>query len=353
MKQRPINVLVADDSAFMRKIISDIVKNQQDMVLVSTARNGEDALKKIKLYNPDVVTLDVEMPELDGLAALKVIIKEHPLPIIMVSTHTSKGSETTIEALTEGAVDFVTKPSLLKGEGIEEFSEVLPQKIRNAAGASLPLRHHIIPSSKPLSDSSKIEKIKAEGRIVRCAVAIGASTGGPKAIEEILRSLPRELPAAVFITQHMPPQFTYSLAKRLDRISSMKVVEAKAGENIEEGSAYVARGGYHLITPNETTISLSDAPPVQHVRPSVDVMMESIANVFGKAVIGIILTGMGRDGSEGMSCIKERGGKTIVQDPSTSVISSMPQSVITRGLADIVAPLPEIVPVIKRLLHLS
>lgn len=351
MEQRNIRVMVVDDSAFMRKIMGDIVESQKDMVLVSTARNGEDALKKIKLHNPDVITLDVEMPGLDGFAALQKIMRENPLPVIMVSSLTRKGSEITVEALSEGAVDFATKPSQLKGEGMEEFKELLSKKIRHAASAASPSRFSNLATSRDFSSiPSKIEKLSVPGRVIRCAVAIGASTGGPKAIEEIMRKLPADLPAAVFITQHMPPKFTESLAKRLDRVSPINVVEVSGKEEITEGRGYIARGGYHLTALNETTVSLDDTtPPVQHVRPSADVMMSSIADVFGAAVIGVILTGMGRDGSDGMARIKEMGGKTIVQDPSSSVISSMPQSVINRGMADIVAPLSEISSLIIRM----
>jgi two-component system chemotaxis response regulator CheB len=344
MGKKSLKVLVVDDSAFMRKFLSDIIQNDSELELVNTACDGEDALHKIVNFKPDVITLDIEMPRLNGLDTLKKIMQDNPLPVIMVSSHTRRDSEVTIEALSSGAVDFITKPSLFKGESAEEIKRLLPLKIKAAASARICNYQSL---SFPEDRKRQPDLI---GRLARRIVAIGSSTGGPRALEEVLRGLPAGLPAAVFITQHMPAGFTSSLSKRLDKISPIKVKEAGNGESILEGEAYVAPGGYHLLAVKDGTTFLSRAAPVNHVRPSADMMMESVAEAFGSSVIGVVLTGMGRDGAEGMARIKEKGGKTIVQDPCTAVISGMPQAVIKKGSADMVVPLEQVAPAITRLL---
>ncbi len=357
MRGKKIKILVVDDSAFMRKFIGDIISRDNELELVGTARDGEDALKKKDLLKPDVLTLDLEMPRLDGLATLRRLMETELLPVIMVSSHTRKGSEITLEALSAGAVDFVTKPSLFKGESAEELKIMLPQKIKAAAGARLypragmPVKSEEDKTKKVFSEKlSKPFRHSALDRSLCNVVAIGASTGGPRALEDVIRGFPADLPAAVLITQHMPPGFTESFAKRLDRVSGLKVREARGKEKILPGEAYVAPGGYHLIVEAGQTV-LSSTPPVQHVRPSADVMMESVAQFFGPGAIGVILTGMGRDGADGMAHIKKNGGRTIAQDPSTAVIASMPQAVIKNGLADEIVPLDRIAAGVSRLLN--
>ena len=277
MRGKKIKILVVDDSAFMRKFLGDIIHSDSELELVGTARNGEDALHKKNILKPDVMTLDVEMPKLNGLETLRRLMETEPLPVIMVSSYTRKGSEITLEALSAGAVDFVAKPSLFKGESAEELKTILPKKIKAAAEARL------YPAEKSLPETPvKPSHYSSEGRVLRYVVAIGASTGGPRALEDIMRGFPGDLPAALMITQHMPPGFTESLAKRLDRVSKLKVSEARDGEKILPGQAYVAPGGYHLLVKAGQTV-LSSTPPVQHVRPSVDVMMESIAQYYGSA----------------------------------------------------------------------
>lgn len=344
MKEKNWKVLVVDDSAFMRKFIGDIIQSDSQLELVGTASSGEEALQKISKVKPDVVTLDVEMPGLNGLETLKRIMAGTPLPVIMVSSLTKKGSQITVEALSAGAVDFVTKPSLVKGESEEEIRRLLPLKIKAAAGARL----SAYKSLKAAEEKPK--RTFSSGPLARRVVAIGSSTGGPRALEEVLRGFPSDLPAAVLITQHMPAGFTSSLSQRLDRISPLKVKEAVNGESIREGEAYVAPGGVHLLVDKDGTALLSSAAPVNHVRPSADMMMQSVAEVFGPAVIGVILTGMGRDGAEGMSRIKEKGGHTVVQSPQTAVIAGMPQAVIKKGAADMVVPLEEVALAVTRLL---
>jgi two-component system chemotaxis response regulator CheB len=344
MEEKNLKILVVDDSAFMRKFIGDIIQSDSEMELVGTARNGEDALRKIAIYKPDVITLDVEMPGLNGLDTLKRIMEQTPLPVIMVSSLTQRDSKITIEALAAGAIDFITKPSLVKGENAEEIRRLLPLKIKAAAGARLGAYKN------PVCFEEKLKKTGPSGRLARKIVAIGASTGGPRALEEVLKGFPADLPAAVLITQHMPAGFTDSLSKRLDRISPLRVEEAANGESILESKAYVAPGGFHLLVTSNGTTLLSNSAPVNYVRPSADLMMETAAEVFGPSVVGVVLTGMGRDGAEGMARIKEKGGKTVVQDPNTAVIPGMPQAVIKRGSADMIVSLERVAAVVTGLL---
>jgi two-component system chemotaxis response regulator CheB len=359
MERRKVKVLVVDDSAFMRIFLSEIIADNGGLELAATACDGEDALQKIKKYKPDVVTLDVEMPRLNGVETLKRIMQENPLPVIMVSSFTRRGSEITVEALALGAVDFVAKPFRFTDDFTREFKRDLPLKITHAARAHLdhgrPFKTPVEEcglslSRKDPSPSSSLSLSPSPLHAARFVVAIGASTGGPRSLEMVLKGLPADLPAAAFITQHMPPGFTRSLAERLDKVCPIKVKEAVHGERVVESQVYLAPGGYHLLA-DKGVVSLSEAAPVNHVRPSVDVMMESLAKVYGRSVVGIILTGMGKDGSDGMAMIKEKGGKTIVQDPATAVIPGMPQAVIQRGLADKILPLDQIASTIELLLR--
>ncbi|MGI5875964.1 MAG: chemotaxis-specific protein-glutamate methyltransferase CheB [Dethiobacteria bacterium] len=248
MSLNPLRVMVVDDSAFMRKFLGDIIKGDKDLLLVGTARDGKDALRKWRLFKPDVITLDVEMPNLDGIETLKKIMEERPLPVLMISSHTKRGSEIALEALSAGAVDFITKPSFSRQENIEEIRVLLPEKIKMIARARL-IKYGAL--SRKEVNSNTISPISREKHLLkqapRYAVAIGSSTGGPRALEEVMRDLPRDLPAAIFITQHMPAGFTKSLAARLDRVSALKVKEAAEGETVFRGYAYLAKGGYHLV----------------------------------------------------------------------------------------------------------
>jgi two-component system chemotaxis response regulator CheB len=355
MSDSPLRVMVVDDSAFMRKFLGDIIKQDKDLLLVGTARDGKDALRKWLLFKPDVITLDVEMPNLDGIETLKRIMEEKPLPVLMISSHTKRGSEIALEALSAGAVDVLAKPTYPQQENMDEIRKLLPEKIKMVAGARL-VKYGVRAKerTKKVMENDAKPSFGREKRLIRqaprYAVAIGASTGGPRALEEIMRDLPQNLPAAVFITQHMPVGFTKSLAARLDRASPLEVTEVTGGETALQGCAYLAQGGYHLILENNRNIALSSSAPVQHVRPAADVMMASLSDYFGANMIGVILTGMGKDGTDGMAKIKENGGRTIVQEPSTAVIPSMPNSVIKAGLADIVVPLDRIATTISRLL---
>lgn len=331
-----LKVLVVDDSAFMRKIIQDMLESDPEITVVGTAFDGVDALNKVPVLSPDVITLDVEMPRLDGLGFLERLMKSNPRPVVMLSSLTGYGSKATIEALMRGATDFLEKPSTHRPSDLEGMRQELITKVKNAARAR-------VAHQKTLSVYKDVPQKKASGKKpVRCLVAIGASTGGPKALETVLRGLPSDLPAGIVITQHMPAGFTTSLAERLDRVCEISVQEASSGARIMSGVAYIAPGGYHLKVTDKHTVELDSRPPVTYVKPSVDFMMSSIAPVFKERVIAVILTGMGRDGADGVKQIKEYGGKVICQDETSSTIFGMPKAVIDEGNADHVLPLSSI-----------
>ena len=335
-----IRVLVADDAALMRRIIGDIIQSEEDLELVGTAFNGEDALGKIKLYKPDVVTLDLEMPKLDGISTLQRIMSEDPIPVIVISSYTQQGSDKTMEALSCGAVDFVAKPlSGRREETLGKLREVLPEKIRTASVARLQiLQKRERPKVDKAVSEPKLFPQKESGFIV----AIGASTGGPRALDEILRSLPADIPAGVLITQHMPAGFTASLAERLNRISPLTVREAKNGDVVLDGVALIAPGGYHLKVVNKKIV-LDEGVKVNHVRPAVDVMIESMAG-SSYGIVAVILTGMGKDGVSGVKALKAKNKETVVlvQDPQTAVVKGMPEAVIKAGFSDFVVPLSDV-----------
>lgn len=335
-----IDVLVVDDSAYMRKVVSNLLQSDEDIFVVDTARDGLDAIEKIKKWKPTVVTLDVEMPRLDGLGALERIMKECPTPVIMLSSLTQEGSVTTVKALTMGAVDFVGKPSGTISLDIHKVQKDLISKIKIAARASVSsllsstLSILTKPVIKPMVQSTGI----APSRLV----IIGSSTGGPNALQQVIPRLPGNLPAAVLIVQHMPPGFTNSLANRLNDTSQLEVCEAKEGDLLQCGKAYVAPGGFHMILHSRTIIGLNQSPPVHSVRPAVDVTFESVAAFYGSQIVGVILTGMGYDGSKGASLVKKLGGQTIAQDEASCVVYGMPRVVVEMGKADKILPVQDI-----------
>ena len=358
---KKIRVLVVDDSAFMRKVISDIINKEDDMQVIDVARNGEEALKKIKELNPDVVTLDVEMPVMDGITALKSIMETDPISVVMLSSLTQSGAELTMKALHFGAVDFVPKPSGTISLDIAKVSEDIVRKVRVAALARPQVRKMrygaaVSPGlAQPKVQETLVPRI--ESRRLEKLVLIGTSTGGPKALHEVIPRLPGDLGAAILIVQHMPPGFTASLAQRLDGISRLKVKEAEHGEIVVPGTAYIAPGDRHLlVTPKQESgfrqlvVNLTLDPPVGGHRPSVDAMFESVAASFWGDIVAVIMTGMGQDGAKGVLSLKKKGAKVIAEDSSTCIVFGMPKAAIETGQVDKVVALPEIAREIARML---
>jgi len=331
---KAIRVLVVDDSALVRMSFSELLS--EEGMVVETAKNGEDALKKLSVFNPDVIILDVKMPVMDGLTALKRIMEEKPTPVIMFSSLTKEGAKETIEAIKLGAVDFVPKPDGVIVD-ISEVRRELINKIRAVARAPL--------------NVVRLQKLKKLGRKVirgnwgnsssEPCVLIGSSTGGPSALEMIIPHLPRDLPAPVFVVQHMPPNFTKHLAERLDSISELTVKEAENNERVREGVVYVAPGDHHMGLKKALSvirIKILDGEPVNAVKPSVDVTANYVAEIYGKNTVGVILTGMGEDGARGMKKIKDLGGYTIASSEDTCVVFGMPKAAIEIGAIGAIAP---------------
>ena len=325
-----IKVLVVDDSLFMRTAISSLLNSDPKISVIGTAGDGEEALRKISELNPDVVTLDVEMPRINGLTTLKEIMKKHPLPVVMLSALTKEGAKETFKALEYGAVDYVVKPSGTVSLDLKLVRDELIAKIKAAAFAK-PMRHKV---KKP---GIVAKSFDSEGKVI----AMGASTGGPQALTEILSRLPEDIPPTL-IVQHMPEGFTKAFAEHLDEKCQFKVKEAENGDRISKGLALVAPGGYHMLVTKNGRILLDKGPLIHNVRPAVDPMMFSVAEAYGSKVVGVLLTGMGRDGAKGMKAIKEKGGTTIAQDEKTCVVFGMPKAAIGEGCVDIVLPLHKI-----------
>ena len=370
-----IRVLIADDSAFMRKVLSDLFKSQSDFEVVGTAVNGQDAIEKVKKFQPDVLTLDVIMPVMDGLNALAVIMEQCPLPVVMVSSTTQKGTNETIRALALGAVDFVSKAGgaiskidTIKDEILAKCRLAAKTHARKSFAVSKPLVYTPKPANvEPITRRVEVKRrtgfvfgqkptinrtpstITPSRKIIpstgKKIVTIGTSTGGPQALQAVITQLPANLPCGVVVVQHMPAGFTKSLADRLNSISEIAVKEAEHDEIIRPGQVYIAPGDYHLrIVPaggGERKIALSQEPRVGNLRPTVNYMFDSAAQ-FGKDLISVIMTGMGSDGCEGMKKIKATGGYSIAQDESSCVVYGMPKAVVDAGLADEIRPLNKI-----------
>jgi two-component system chemotaxis response regulator CheB len=344
-------VLVVDDSAFMRKLVVEMVEATGEFRVVGTARNGRHALRKVRELEPDVVTLDIEMPELDGLAALRAIMREMPRPVIMLSAAASEnGDDPVLRALELGAVDFVRKPSGPISLDLPAVRDELVDALRAAASIE---RQDIAPLLAPIPPVEPDGATKPlEVGATRIAV-IAASTGGPRALARVIPALPADLDAAVLVVQHMPPGFTRSLAERLDACSRLRVTEAVADEPLLANHVYVAPGGWHLglrLENGAPLIALDDAPPMWGVRPAADPTFRAAARVFGRSAVGIVLTGMGRDGASGLRVLRERGGTGIAQDRETSIIYGMPQAALSEGGVDHVVPLDGVADAIVRAL---
>lgn len=322
----PIKVLIVDDSALIRKLLSAIVQAEPDFELVGAAADAYIARDMVNQFAPDVITLDIEMPKVDGLTFLEKLMKARPTPVLMISTLTERGSEATLRALELGAVDYIAKPKIGISEGLSEYQQDIVSKIRTVAKANIKRKR---PQSRPPVTSlnyTGTEKI----------IAIGASTGGTEAIKEVLLQMPAACPAIV-ITQHMPPGFTRSFAERLNKLCTITVKEAAHNERVLPGCAYIAPGDLHLTVTRsgaDYRVTLTDTERVSGHKPSVDVMFESLAQVAGPNVLAAILTGMGKDGARGMLDIRNKGGYTVAQDEASCVVFGMPAEAIRLGAVE-------------------
>jgi two-component system chemotaxis response regulator CheB len=331
-----IKVLIVDDSALIRSVMSEIVNSQPDMEVVATAPDPLVARELIKKHNPDVLTLDVEMPKMDGLDFLEKLMRLRPMPVLMVSSLTERGSEITMRALELGAVDFVTKPKISIQSGMREYADMIADKIRGAARARIAPR-----SRTPQPASTQLSALRSPLISSEKLIIIGASTGGTEAIREFLMQMPSDCPG-ILIAQHMPEGFTTSFAKRLDSLCKISVVESAGNERVLPGHAYIAPGHSHLLLVRSGAnymTRIEQSPPVNRHRPSVDVLFRSAAQAAGKNAVGVILTGMGKDGAAGMLEMREAGAHNFAQDEASCVVFGMPREAIAIGAAHEVGPL--------------
>jgi len=336
---KKISILLVEDSILMQKVISDIFSNEPDFEVIDKAYNGKEALEKIPKLKPDVITLDVNLPDMDGLTVLKEVMSKFPTRVVMLSAYTQKGAEITMKSLELGALDFIPKPSGEISLDLYNFKDEILSKIKLVASIDM---------DKYLSTFRGISVVE-EALVIKNIVVIAASTGGPKAIVEIMQKIPSDFFASFLIIQHMPSGFTKTFAERISWYSKIKTKEAEDGDLVLRGAGYVAPAGFHMVLErvfldnrDRFRIRLDETPLVNYVRPSADVTMNSVAELFGKNTIGIVLTGMGKDGLEGSRKIKEKGGFIIAQDRETSVVYGMSRSVAEAGLADKVVKLSQI-----------
>lgn len=349
-----IKVLIVDDSALVRQMMSDMLSTDPDIDVVGTAQDPYVAREKIKKYNPDVLTLDVEMPRMDGVTFLSNIMRLRPMPVVMVSSLTEQGADITLDALELGAVDFVTKPKVDLAHKLEDYQQEIIAKVKMAARARVRAKAESKSAevAPKLSADAVIEKKERNKRFKTTdkIIAIGASTGGTEAIKEVLQALPADMPGIV-ITQHIPEKFSAPFAKRMNSCSAMTVYEAQDGQQIVPGHVYIAPGDRHLIVVRDGAryvCQLNDGPPVNRHRPSVDVLFRSVAQHVGPNAIGVILTGMGDDGAVGLKEMRDAGAPTVAQDEKTSVVWGMPGEAIKKGGVEDIAPLDDIADWLKR-----
>jgi two-component system chemotaxis response regulator CheB len=361
----PIKVLIVDDSALMRRLLTEVMERDSRLVVVGSAADPYIAREKIKRLAPDVLTLDVEMPRMDGITFLRNLMRLRPMPVVMVSTLTEAGGEVTLEALELGAVDFVSKPKIDVRAGIEDYAEeicdkvVMASKVQVKSVSDAP-RKTAATVSRPIEpklDTDAVLKRKQRSRAslqtTEKLIAIGASTGGTEAIKEVLIKLPPDSPAVV-ITQHIPAAFSQPFANRLDSCCAIKVCQASDGQQVLPGHGYVAPGDKHMLIERSGAryyCRLNDGPPVNRHKPSVDVMFRSVAQEVGANAVGVLLTGMGADGADGLLEMREAGSPTVAQDQATSVVWGMPGEAVKRGAAEQVLPLQEVPGAILALLE--
>lgn len=340
-----IKVLIVDDSALVRQILTELLNSDPGIEVVGIAQDPYVAREKIKELNPDVLTLDVEMPKMDGLTFLKNLMRLRPMPVVMVSSLTEQGADVTLQALENGAIDFVTKPKIDVADGLTEYREELIEKVKMAANVSqtaLLIRASTLDVASKKSTDVVLEKRPIKHyRTTDKLIAIGASTGGTEAIKDVLVEMPPDVPGIV-ITQHIPEAFSAPFAARMDGICAINVKEAEDGDLVMPGHAYIAPGNMHLMVVRDGAkyrCQLNDGLPVNRHKPAVDVLFRSVAQNAGPNAVGVILTGMGGDGAEGLFEMKEAGAKTIAQDEKTSVVWGMPGEAVKRGGVDVVLPL--------------
>ncbi len=355
MTQKKIKVLVIDDSALVRQILIEIMKGARDIEVVGTANDPFMARERIKELNPDVLTLDVEMPRMDGLTFLANLMRLRPMPVVMISSLTERGADTTLKALELGAVDFVSKPRVDVAGTLEDFSEEILTKIRAAAVARVVGRSSFVPTTvAPKHSADAILPATSARRVLRTTdriIAIGASTGGTEAIRAVLTGLPADCPAIV-IAQHIPAAFSLPFTHRMDSLAAMSVCEPFDGQHIKSGHVYIAPGGQHLLVERDGArylCRLKDGPPVNRHCPSVDVLFRSVAQNVGPNAVGVMLTGMGDDGARGLKEMRDAGAPTMAQDEASSVVWGMPGAAVRLGAAAEVMPLDRIAGAIMRL----
>ena len=344
-----IKVLIVDDSAIVRKILREELDKEPDIEVIGTAPDPFVARDKIVLQKPDVITLDIEMPRMDGLTFLKKIMQYHPIPVIIVSSLTPKGSQMALEAMENGAIEVLAKPG--SSFSVGDMSTQLKEKIRVAAKANLQQvrRAPVSPSSLTANASQALRETTQK------LIAIGASTGGTEALKEVLVKMPVNIPG-ILVVQHMPAEFTRAFAERLNKICCIEVREAQDGDSILNGQALIAPGNFHMFLKRSGAkyfVNIKDGPRVHHQRPAVDVLFQSVAQYAGSNAIGVILTGMGADGAQGILRMKELGAKTIAQDEASCVVFGMPKEAIKLGAIDRVIPLDRIPQEVIRLLNQS
>lgn len=351
-----VRVLIVDDSAFVRRTITKILERDHRVEVVGTAWDGQEAIDKIAKLTPDVVTMDLNMPHMTGMEALDIIMREMPLPVIVVSSLNKEIIEETLEALEHGAVDFIVKPTELASDKLFQIENELIEKVITIArlkGQGKPVRPKVR-SFMPASQKTALPSLPVPFASVNVdCVAIGVSTGGPTALYQIIPKLPAEFPAGIVIVQHMPPGFTRPLAERMDKNSNIRVKEAEQGDEIRPGTALIAPGGFHLFLERKGAKVFANIDPepadVIHI-PSIDFTFTDVAEVYRHRSLGIILTGMGKDGVEGLQRMKNAGAKSIAEHESTCVVFGMPEVAIQRGIIDRVAPVYDIAEIIMTMI---
>lgn len=333
-----VKVLIVDDSAFMRNALASMLSSDPEIEVIGKARDGIEAIELVGKLRPDIVTMDVEMPRMDGITALKHIMEKDPVPVIMVSSLTVEGAKVTLDALDIGAVDFIPKNLSDLSINIVKIKEILIDRIKQIAKRGI-VKKRLRPATEPKPlEIPNVMPVRTTGERRINLVAIGTSTGGPKALQEIIPKLPKDFPTPIVIAQHMPPNFTGPFAERLNQLSQITVKEAEEGESLRQGVAYVAPGRGHMrvkrVRGIETVLTVSENKDEFIYRPSVDTLMFSVAEFFPGRALGVILTGMGNDGLKGLTELKKTGGRIFAQNEETCVVYGMPKAVVDAGIAD-------------------